>query len=74
MAKDTDSGQEQLSADDLRRQFRALSGEADETASDLRNRALLFGTVAVVLLLIFVFVVGRSRGRKATTVLEIIRV
>jgi len=74
MAKDTATATETISADDLRQQFRSLAGEADETAGDLRNKVLVVGTVTLVLVLIVIFLLGRSRGRKATTVLEIVRV
>jgi hypothetical protein len=68
------SGPEKITEEQLRQQFRQLSGQADETAGEFRNRAAAAGAVALVLLLLLIFLYGRSRGKKGTTVIEIIRV
>jgi hypothetical protein len=65
---------DKVTEEQLRQQFRQLSGQADETAGEFRNRAIAGGTVVLVLLLLLIFLYGRSRGKKATTVIEIIRV
>jgi hypothetical protein len=65
---------DQVSEEQLRQQFRHLSGQADETAGEFRNRAIAGGAALAVLLLLLIFLFGRSRGKKATTVIEIIRV
>jgi hypothetical protein len=65
---------ETITPDQLRSQFRQLSGEADELATEFRSKAIAAGAVAAALVLVIVFLIGRSRGKKATTVVEIVRV
>jgi hypothetical protein len=72
--KPSAAGPEKITEEELRQQLRQLSGQADETAGEFRNRAAAAGAVALVLLLLLIFLFGRSRGKKGTTVIEIIRV
>ena len=74
MAKKPTVTDEKVTPDQLRQHFRELAGQADETASEFRNKAIAGGAVALVVLLLLIFLFGRSRGKKATTVVEIIRV
>jgi hypothetical protein len=72
--KRTDAEDETVTAEDLRQQFQALAGGAQESATAVRNRALVMGTGVMVVLLIVVFLLGRRRGHKSTTIVEIVRV
>lgn len=63
-----------ITADRLRSQFRELTGDADELATEFRDKAIAAGVVAGVVLMLLIFLIGRSRGKKATTVVEIVRV
>jgi hypothetical protein len=74
MAKKPSVSADKITEDQLRHQFRQLSGQADDTASEFRNKAIAGGAAALVVLLLIIFLFGRSRGKKATTVVEIIRV
>jgi hypothetical protein len=65
---------DKVTEEQLRQQFRQLSGQTEETAGEFRNKAIAGGAVALVLLLLLIFLFGRSRGKKATTIVEIIRV
>ena len=72
--EDTQPSTEPITPEDLKRKLRDLAGQADETAVEFRQKALAAGAVAAALIILLVFLFGRSRGRKATTVVEVIRV
>ena len=65
---------EHISPEMIRDQVNKVTGEVAGTAAELRQPAIAAGAVLLALLLILVFLFGRSRGRKRTTVVEIIRV
>lgn len=59
---------------DLEAKFRELEGEANETAQQARSYALAAAAVVVVGVAAVAFVLGRRKGRKKTTVVEIRRI
>ena len=63
-----------ITRDDLESKFRELEGEATSTAQQARSYALAAAAVAVVTVATIAFVLGRRKGRKRTTVVEIKRV
>ncbi len=65
---------EKITRDDLEAKFRELKGETDETAASAQS--YLLGAVVVVgaIVLLGVFTLGRRKGKKRTTVVEIRRV
>ena len=65
---------EPITRDDLEAKFRELEGEATSTAQQARSYALAAAAVAVVTVATIAFVLGRRKGRKKTTVVEIKRV
>ena len=65
---------ERITRDDLEAKFRELTGDVNDTAQRLTKGAVTFGTAALVVILILVFLIGRSKGKKKTTVVEIVRV
>ena len=64
---------EKISRDDIEAKFRELTGEADERAEAAKSTAMTVGAVVVAALVIGVFLFGRSRGRKKTTIVEVRR-
>ena len=65
---------ERITRDDLESKFRELEGEATETAAQAKTYALAVAAVAVVTVATIAFVLGRRRGKKKTTVVEIRRI
>jgi uncharacterized membrane protein YjjB (DUF3815 family) len=54
--------------------FRELQGEVDTTAEATKSTAIAIGAALAVGIVVVAFVIGRRRGRKRTTVVEIRRV
>lgn len=63
-----------ITRDDLEAKFRELQRDVDDTAEQAMGMAVVAGAVAVVAVLAVAFVIGRRRGRKRTTVVEVRRV
>ncbi len=61
-----------ISHDDIEQKFRELQGEVDIVTDDVRSYAASIGAVVVVV--VAAFWLGRRRGRKTQTVVEIRRV
>ena len=62
-----------ISRDDLEAQFRSLTDDVDQKADEARSTVVSIAAVAGVILVIGVFLFGKSRGRKKTTVVEVRR-
>ena len=67
-------GEARITREDIENKFRQLTGEVNETAQRMSRMAIAGGAAGVVLLLILAFLVGRSKGVKKTTVVEVVRV
>jgi hypothetical protein len=65
---------EPITRDDLVTKFRELEGEASSTAQQAKGYALAAAAVVVVGIATVAFVLGRRKGRKKTTVVEIKRI
>ncbi len=63
-----------ISHDDIEQKFRELQGEVDIVTDDVRSYAASIGAVVVVVVVVAAFWLGRRRGRKTQTVVEIRRV
>ena len=63
-----------ITADDIEGKLRELQGEVDTIQEDVRSYALTVGAAVVVGVVVVAFWLGRRRGRRSTTVLEIRRV
>lgn len=62
-----------ISRDDLETQFRSLTDDVDHKADEARSTVVTIAAAAGVVLVIGVFLFGRSRGRKKTTIVEVRR-
>ena len=60
--------------DDLEAKFRELQGDVQETADEAKSYVLAAAAVVVVGIAAVAFVLGRRRGRKRSTIVEIRRV
>ena len=65
---------QRITRDDLERKFRELRGDVDETVEEAKGYAIGAAAVAVVLIAAIAFLMGRRRGKKKTTVVEIRRI
>jgi hypothetical protein len=63
-----------ITRDDLESKFRELSGDVDSAAESARNVGLIVGAIAVVAVVGLSFWLGRRRGRRPSTVVEIRRI
>jgi hypothetical protein len=65
---------ERITLDDIEARFRELSGSATGSVEKAKVPLIGGGVAALVLLLILFYLLGRRRGRKRATVLEIRRI
>ena len=65
---------DRVTRDDLEAKFRELEGEATSTAEQAKSYAIAAAAIAVVAVVTVAFVLGRRKGRKKTTVVEIRRI
>jgi cytochrome c-type biogenesis protein CcmH/NrfG len=63
-----------VTRDDIEAKLRQLRGEVDSVGERAKGGAVVAGAVAAVAILATVYLLGRRKGRKRTTVVEIRRV
>ena len=63
-----------ISRDDLEAKLRELKGEVDDTTEKAKPMGLAAAAVAAVLVVGVVYLLGKRRGTKLSTVVEIRRV
>ncbi len=63
-----------VSRDDIEAKLRELRGEVDSVGERAKGGAVVVGAVAVVAILATVYLLGRRRGKKRTTIVEVRRV
>lgn len=68
----TEPGQ-RITRDDLEARFRQLTSDVDDRAEAAKGTAIAVGAVVAAAVVIGVFLLGRRRGRKKTTVIEVRR-
>jgi trans-2-enoyl-CoA reductase len=65
---------DRITRDDLEDKLRELEGGARDQVASARSTAVTAGVVALVLLLLLAFLLGRRKGKHRSTVVEIRRV
>ncbi len=70
---DDDKKSEPITRDDIEAKFRELSGDVDDKADAAKGTAIAIGAVVAAAVILGVFLFGRSRGQKKTTVVEVRR-
>jgi hypothetical protein len=59
---------------DLEAKFRELQGEVDETREAARTTLVTVGAVVAVGIVAVAFLLGRRKGKKRTTIVEVRRI
>lgn len=62
-----------ITRDDLQAKLRDIRGDVDETVSDAKPYALYAGVGAALLVILLAFLLGKSRGKKKSPIVEIRR-
>ena len=70
----TVTSEPKISADDLRNKIQSFQDGLQGKVDDKKSTLLTAGGVALLVLLILVFLLGKRNGRKRTTLVEIRRV
>ncbi|MDH3754205.1 MAG: hypothetical protein OEU32_10075 [Acidimicrobiia bacterium] len=65
--------QEHISRDDIENKFVELQQSVDTASAGARDTAKKVGLVALLLLLILAYILGRKRGKAGKTVVEVRR-
>lgn len=63
-----------ITRDDIEAKFRELQSEVEVVEDEARNYALVVAVAGVVVVVAIAFVLGRRRGRKRGTIVEIRRI
>ena len=66
--------QEPVTRGSIEAKLREIRGEIDETAESARPYAVIAGVVAVVVVVGMAYLLGRRKGKKKTTLVEVRRV
>lgn len=62
-----------ISRDDIEAKLREIQGEVDETAESAKGMVIAVGAALAVGVVVAVFILGRKRGRKKMTIVEVRR-
>jgi hypothetical protein len=62
-----------ITRDDIEEKFREIKGDIDDTAESAKGLAITVGAVVVVVVVLGVFLLGKRRGKKKTTFIEVRR-
>ena len=73
-SKDSPVGPKPITRADIEAKLAEIGGEVDETVSNSKQMAITAGAVAVAVVIAAVFLLGRRRGKKLRTIVEIRRV
>ncbi len=63
-----------VSRDDIESKLREIRGEIDAVGETSRSYVVLVGAAVAVAVVAFAFLLGRRRGKRKTTVVEVRRV
>lgn len=63
-----------ITIDDIEAKLREVQGKATETGEDAKNMAIAVGAAVVVGLVGAAFLLGRRRGKRKSTIVEVRRV
>ncbi len=64
---------ERITREDIESKFRELKGDIEDTAESAKGLAITIGTAVAVVVVLGVFLLGKRRGKKQTTFIEVRR-
>ncbi len=64
---------QEVTRDDIEAKLRELQGEVEVIGDEVMNKAVVVGAAVVVAVVVVAFWLGRRKGRRRTTVVEIRR-
>ena len=64
---------DKVTREDIEKKFREIQGDIDETAESAKGMAITVGAVVAVVVVLGVFILGKRRGKKKTTFIEVRR-
>jgi multidrug efflux pump subunit AcrB len=67
------SGSDAVSRDDIEAKFREIKGEVADTAESAKGTLMAVGAAVAVVVVIGIFLFGKRRGKKKTTIVEVRR-
>lgn len=73
-SKNSPVGTKPITRADIEAKLAEIGGEVDETVSDSKQMAITAGAVVVAVVIAAVFLLGRRKGKKLRTIVEIRRV
>ncbi len=73
-SKDSPVGAKPITRADIEAKLAEIGGEVDDTVSNSKQMVITAGAVAVAVVIAAVFLLGRRRGKKLRTIVEIRRV
>ena len=62
-----------VTREDIESKFRELKGDIDDTAESAKGLAVTVGVAVAVVVVLGVFLLGKRRGKKKTTFIEVRR-
>jgi hypothetical protein len=62
-----------ITRSDIEAKFRELKGDIEETAESAKGMAIAVGAAVAVVVVLGVFLLGKRRGKKQTTFIEVRR-
>jgi hypothetical protein len=65
---------QRVTRDDIEQKLREITGEVSDEVDTARNIAVTVGIAGVVLIVVLAFLLGRRRGKKRTTIVEVRRI
>ena len=66
--------QRKVRPEDLEAKFRELKGDAEQKANNAKSKAIAVGVGVVVAVVVVSFLLGKRRGKKKSTFIEVRRV
>ena len=68
------TAEDKITRDQLEAKFRELTGGVSEEVDEVRSQAMAIGLAVVVASVAIVYLIGRRRGRRRSTIVEVRRI
>ena len=68
------TAEDKITRDQLEAKFREMTGGVTEEVDEIRSQAMAIGMAVVVATVAIVYLIGRRRGRRRSTIVEVRRI